>query len=207
MFLFLMLDLPQAATAQLRRDPGDFYEEGRQQLEREIERMNQKREDNPLTIQSEWLNWQAVTWRDGGFKVLMPGSPKDLRDVLETATGTIPVKGLVVERDASRFIVSYSDQGAVPLGKEQATLASVGDRLLARVQGQEIGDRGIFLEAYPGRELKVQQSGGILTLRLYLVAQRLYILGVSEPQDKDSAAEITKFFSSFQLLPAEVTSH
>lgn len=202
-FLFMGLGANGAAIAQIRRDPGDFYEDGRQQLEQEIERMNRQKNENPLRIEDK-SDWQEVSLKSGSFSVLMPGSPQEFRDVLETAGGIFNLKGFVVEGDFGRFIVGYSDEG-VELGKTASILGSVGDGLINRVGGEVVRYRVIDLASHPGRELRLQNSGEVMIFRLYLVGRRLYVLGVSTSRGKEGDSQVGKFFDSFRLLPREIT--
>ncbi len=194
------------AIAQLRRDRPDFYEEGQRQLEREIERLNKKPSDNLLTIQEDPLQWLEFTVKDGGFAIWMPGEPSAETEVLSTPDGMVALQGFAIEKTGLGFVVAYGDYpAAAQLNNREVILANAAAGLLqvAREEFQEYevtSDRAIALEHYPGKELKLQSSDDRLTLRLYLVKQRLYILAVSQKNPGSSAEDIAKFFDSFRLL-------
>lgn len=199
--LALVSSVPQA-IAQYRRDRPDFYEEGQQQLEREIERLNKKPSDNLLTIQEEPQKWLEFTLQEGGFAIWMPGEPTQQKNVLATADGMLELRGFALEKPVSRFAVAYGDYpAAAQWDNTEAILADAATRIAEQFKGYELtSDRSIALDNYSGKEFNLQRSGELLTFRVYLVKQRLYILAASQKNPQSLAEDIVKFFDSFRLL-------
>lgn len=200
--LLTSLGLAMPVSAQFRPDQPDFYEEGQRQLEREIERLNQKPSDDVLTVEDEKSKWQEFIQTQGKFTVLMPGVPTEQTDILETPAGNLEFKEFVTERPTSKFVVAYSDYAATAqLGNPQAVLANVRDSLVKRIGGRLLSERPTGLNIYPGTEIKLEVSAQTLTLRLFLVERRLYIVGAGQQNPGEPSEEIAKFFNSFGLLP------
>jgi hypothetical protein len=60
-----------------------------------------------------------------------------------------------------------------------------------------IDTEDIVLDRYPGREYTALAEGVTVTVRMYLVGDRLYKLDTNSPHP--DASEIAAFFNSFQL--------
>lgn len=189
------------ALAQFRPDRPDFYEDGQRQLEREIQRLNQKPPADVLTVDGEQSQWQEFTSKDGNFSVLMPGVPAEETEVLETAAGNLELKGFSSAQSAARFVVAYSDYPqTAQVGNSEVVLANVRDQILERVGARLVSERPISLNAEPGREVKLESEGEPMIFRLFLVGRRLYILGAGQNNQASGAEDVAKFLDSFVLL-------
>lgn len=201
--MIVILGWVNPAIAQFRRDRPDFYEEGQQQMEREIERLNKKPPENLLTIQGDGQQWEEFTLMDGGFTVWMPGVPTTQeKQSLETAAGNLDLNGFSTFQASSRFLVAYGDYPqTAKLGNPEAILANLRERILEEMKGFKVKiDRSISLNNSPGKELKLENSGINITFRFYLVKQRLYLLVVQQHPDSRTE-DLAKFLDSFRLLP------
>lgn len=70
------------------------------------------------------------------------------------------------------------------------------------VQGKLISETPMDYKGFPGRELKVDYKDGvaIITMRMYLVKNRIYALQTITDPAHDNNAASKKFMSSFELL-------
>ncbi len=200
-FGLICLSWTDRAIAQYRTDRPTFYQDGQQQLEREINRLNQKKPDNLLTIDSETIPWQEFKFKPGNFAILMPNTPIDQQDVLTTTEGTLALKGFSTQTNSLWFMGAYSDYPSTAnLSNSEVVLANVRDRLVDKLGVKLVRDSAITLGDYPGKELKLQSLTEQIILRLFLVKQRLYIIGVNQKNNVDRSEDIAKFLASFRLI-------
>lgn len=67
------------------------------------------------------------------------------------------------------------------------------------VQGTVKSIKTITYNEFPGREAKVDVQGkAIITARLYLIHNRLYMIMVFSATGKDDNADVAKFLDSFE---------
>ncbi len=200
-FGLICLSWADRAIAQYRTDRPTFYQDGQQQLEREINRLNQKKPDNLLTIDSEPIHWQEFKFKPGNFAVLIPNTLIDQQDTLSTTEGTLDLKEFSTQTNSLRLVVAYSDYlSTANLSNSEVVLANVRDRLVDKLGVKLVRDSSITLGDYPGKELKLQSSTEQIIFRLFLVKQRLYIVGVTQKNNVDSSKDMAKFLASFRLI-------
>ncbi len=107
------------------------------------------------------------------------------------------------------YVVQYVDKdpkGIQILGPEKI-LSIFNDFMMKANRGSIISSRHVALGKYPGREVVTKRlSGNIETQRVYLVANRLYILTAthSPTQTETLPTNSDKFLNSFTLLTAKL---
>ena len=148
--------------------------------------------------------WKPFSSPEGGFTVLMPGTPIQVQNTIDTQIGALNLNGFLVERpNEAVYIVGYvefpgnilqsaGNSNEILEGFMQGVLNSSEDRLL--------NQQNINLTNYPGKDFKVQKSEGVTgRYRVYLVNQRLYFLAVETPKETYLQKSIQGFLDSFQL--------
>jgi len=192
---------PQQAIGQFGVDRSDFFERGTEQMEREIERLESPDTEPILTIKERPVEWKQFLFAEAGFSIRMPlGNVTESTAVLETATGIIELNVFATNPQLSRFIVAYSDRlDPAQLENPESILARVRKLMIPNTEFELLGDRP--LDNYPdaGRELSLKNSSETIRLRIYLLHQRLYILGSTQPLSEPNNDKLFTFFNSFQL--------
>ncbi|MBE9130235.1 MULTISPECIES: hypothetical protein [unclassified Coleofasciculus] len=149
--------------------------------------------------------WKPFSYTEGGFRILLPGTPDEQRRTIDTPRGGIPMRIFSVLRgNEALYGVAYADLPAngVPnsrnvnefLRGEAASFAEgFGGRLLSQ--------RTISLGGFPGREFRVQLSDGRIGIgKSYIVNERFYQVFVLTGQERNLTKTIEGFFKSFQLV-------
>jgi hypothetical protein len=148
--------------------------------------------------------WQPFAPAQGGFTVLMPGTPTDQSQ----DSGRVVVKKFEFERlaDGARFSVTYDD---LPLGSVSANsldlLANAKlNRLVEQLNGRVSSAAVIELGDVPGREFRLTAAdGSVLVSRVYLTTggdgHRLYELVVSGHAIVPEEGDAARFFDSFRV--------
>lgn len=204
----LILSTIYPSDAQSRPgDPG-FFEEGEDLLDREIERLHQppERDDDLLTIDDATSDWVHVTSAEGRFVVLMPGTPtqQPQPEILATEAAILSSIGITLQTDEVWFLVAYADYPInIELDEPQVFLAQVGSAIAKKLGNPSREEQEMIRDDYFAREINFQSPSKISTFRLYLVDQRLYILGTQQSSLNPMSDNITRFFDSFQAISPE----
>lgn len=189
------------SLAQVLRDRPDFFEDGRQQFEGEIQRLEKPTPQSVLTVNSENFQWQNWIFREGGFSIWVPrGTITEETEVLEAPRRDIDFQIFASHLPTSWFAIAYSENLApTQLENPEEILAKVRDRIIEKMGLELASDRPLNLRNYPGRELILQNSEERIAFRIYLAKKRLYVLGGSQPLSGELSQAIAAFFDSFQL--------
>jgi hypothetical protein len=161
---------------------------------------------NVSATQIAELDWRPVDESAMGFKLEMPGDPKQVVVQAANESGsTEPVSMLVVKPDAeTTYAVAWQDKPAVARMNDlvpDKTLDQARDGSMARTETILVSESRNTLQGFPGRDIVSRNAGGgILDTRFVFAGSRLYMLIATSP----SAAarrqgEIMRFFESFAI--------
>ena len=203
--LAISLGVASVSQAQLIAERPDFFEQGQEQFEQEIERAQRQRPTNLPILDVNIANpaWMAILLRDGGGTVWMPqGVLSNDSQRVESVDGTIDFEVISTYSTLGKFVVAFS-------GQVEAFGNSSPDALLDRVRRRIIGDqtgfgasedRNISVQGAPGREFTLKNQQEVIRYRVILVSNRLYVLAVSQSEANQSKEAIATFFDAFQPL-------
>ncbi|MEB3336412.1 MAG: hypothetical protein VKJ46_03050 [Leptolyngbyaceae bacterium] len=179
-----------------------FFEQGRSQLEQEINRLQTAQPAPLLTVQPSLQPWQSFIFKSEGFAVAMPsGAVTEETKTVKMANDPLNFQMLTTLSPVSRFVVAYSEPlQPTQLEDPQAALRIARNAIADTAKFQLTEDQPISLDNYPGREFSLKSADETIKMRVFLIQQRLYALGVSQQNSKQSPEEITTFFNSFRLL-------
>jgi len=151
--------------------------------------------------------WKPFSSAEGNFTVLMPGTPEQQQDTINTELGSLNLKAFTVERpNEANYLVAYFDLPGelsnMIQTSEQANqlLTGVVLGLADSMTGQLLNQQTITLDNHSGKAFRMQHSEEIVgQYRLYLASQRIYLLGVGTSKEKYLQKSIQGFFNSFRL--------
>jgi hypothetical protein len=161
-----------------------------------------------------WIEFQP---QGGGFAVSMPATPESNVRTVKTASGDAQEHVFLVA-DApyptvyrrllgipSGFYVSYRDLSRPPAtdGEAQAIFEEERNRFVAEGKGKVLRQQ-VAVDCQECRVLEfvMQGDGDIYArVRLYLVRDRLFQVGVGTSQRQVSSSSADRFFASFRLVP------
>lgn len=155
--------------------------------------------------------WKPFSSKAGAFKVLMPGTPIQETDTVNTQAGFIPVNVFSVARqNEAVYGVAYTDypKNITPNFRElDQLIRELTSKDLEAAGVKLINQRTLRLNNFLGREIKLQLPEGlIMKWRFYLVNKRLYQLFVMTDKEASLTKSIDGFFNSFQLVNNPVAS-
>jgi hypothetical protein len=155
--------------------------------------------------------WSTFTSRDGGFSVLMPGTPGEDTQPLVLGIVTAKIHYFGKDYDPTlNYVVGYVDipayymRGVDPM----QLLGYMRDGLLKDKNVTQVhSEKEIWLGDHPGHEMVFEESNSqsdsgmdYIAMRLYLVHNRLYMLAVTSTEPSTTAEDTQKFLASFQTL-------
>jgi uncharacterized protein involved in copper resistance len=149
--------------------------------------------------------WKEFTSKEGHFKVMMPGTPKEMKSKIPGAKGEI-IDLTMDMVDAGKFVhvVAYQDnaQAAANAEQEKQALTIARNAIAARFQGKILSTKDVKLaDKYDGMEVQIEvpQLNGIYRSRLYLVGKRLYHVTVIGPKELTAGKESDNYLDSFKV--------
>lgn len=191
-------------VTQLLRNRPDFFEQGQQQLDEEIRQLEKPSTQNSplLTIEENSQKWQPLLIKAGGFSLWAPlGVLSQEIKTLSTPQEIFNFQVLAIQSGASRFVAAFT-QSLTPsqLQQPDVLLTRVAEAMKKDTHFEVKRDTAFSLNGYPGRELTLNQGNETIILRLSLINQRLYVLGVSQSGSVTLSSTAIAFFNSFHLL-------
>lgn len=147
--------------------------------------------------------WQAVNTDGLGFAIEMPGNPKVEEQDVDLGEGkSAKMRTIQMLSPNAIFDVTIADY---PAGMTQSLgpdtmLDNARDGALANAPGPLKSESKVVFAGQPARELLVDMTMG-MTLRSYifLVQDRLYIIGAITRNGTERSADIEKYFGSFAI--------
>ncbi|MBK1987830.1 hypothetical protein A0J48_009810 [Sphaerospermopsis aphanizomenoides BCCUSP55] len=156
--------------------------------------------------------WKKFSSPEGKFSILMPGTPTESKQKVNTKNGTVEVNLFTIERqqDEVKYTVAYIDypEDYIELLKRNNLVEQAIDAgkktALQNAKGTLISEEKINLGDYLGKEVNYTKPGDkIIKQRIFLVEKRLYQVSAETTKQKQKylTKSITGFCDSFTLLP------
>lgn len=150
--------------------------------------------------------WKEFAATEGGFSILLPGTPKKSVRSISSAVGLVDLNTWTVDRGTVAYMVAYTDYPKNKIaGQSPATLlAQARDGAVSNVKGTISDESDITLSGHPGKKFLVNFTAkgrkGVVHARIYFVGNRLYQTIVVRVSGRGSAADAEKCLDSFKLL-------
>jgi len=174
-----------------------FFQEGYEQLQEEIQQLQVSPSDRPLlTIDTGKLQWQHLISRAGEFQVWMPtGVSTHEQQSLDTLVGNLAFQVLTTNQEHSRFIVAFSDP--------QREISNQSEEILGQVLDALVEDTGFTVQetmvTANQQEVHLKNGQENIQLRMMVMGDRVYVLGVAYQDTQLPTSDIEAFFQSFQI--------
>ena len=187
-------------TPSIGREIRSFFESGRLTSEDRLSFQNPP--DGVIPLRNQSNSWQFIVFRQGGVSFWMPpGILTEDEVLLATTLGDISFRSLASHRDNQEYIAAYAEG----LTDEQienidVLLEAIKEEIPPGKGFQLTQQRAIFLDKNVGKELTFSNLEEIITLRLYLVKNRLYALGVRYPKSLTDTRSSRSFLNGLELL-------
>jgi hypothetical protein len=141
--------------------------------------------------------FQPFACKEGGFTVLLPGTPKEEPRVMQTAAGTWVKHQFSVQAGNLVWYAGYEDLPVAP--RDPKDIVSHGARAAAGERGKVLTEKELPGKE-PGHEVLIRTAESVeLRVRCYLAGRRLYQLIVGGPANEVTSPDVDRFFASFRL--------
>jgi hypothetical protein len=182
------------------RDFSSFFETGRLRSQDRI--LFQKPPDGVIPVRENSKSWQFVIFKAGGCSFWMPpGVLTEEKVVLETTVGQLSFRTLASNSEGGRYVVGYAESLTDEQVKNpQVLLEAIANKAAPSDEFKLSQKRSVTIDSYPGQELSFESAGESITIRVYLVGQRVYALGVRNPKDNPEPRKTRAFLNALQLL-------
>ncbi len=151
-----------------------------------------------LVISKPSTEWKTFSPKEGGFSVMMPGTPsaEGYSSEDRSYVNVFNARGA-----GAVYSIHYS---ALPTKFELWEFGSILDEmrevLLSENQWRLLEEENIVLSGHPGRELRIETQKSLINLRLYIAGDKIYQLILQRPPGAALSGEDKRFFDSFKLV-------
>ena len=187
-------------TPSIGREIRSFFESGRLTSEDRLSFQNPP--DGIIPVRNQSNSWQFIVFKKGGVSFWMPPGILTQDEVLlATTLGDISFRSLASHGENQEYIAAYAEG----LTDEQVKnfdvlLETIQNEIPPEKDFQLTEQRAIFLDQNLGKELTFSNQKEIIMLRLYLVKNRLYTLGVRYPKSLTDTRSSRSFLNGLELL-------
>lgn len=189
--------LTPCAMAQGRLNEPTFFEEGREQFEREIERLQQTQPAPIITIDADIQQWQPISSQAGGFSVWAPlGILLDDTETVSVGTADVDFRILSSQTSLGRFVVAYADQPDIETSE---LFAAIKDALVERTAFEISTIESIKVDGNIGKSLILTSDTGLISAYILLGNNRVYVVGVRQTEGNEPSEAAKRFLTSFHL--------
>ena len=161
--------------------------------------------------------WKTFTSTEDNFSILMPGNPRPVRASInfgDSNQGNISlnIRGFVASQYDNRVqytvrIMQFPPQISLREVNPNQMLDQMQNREWRNTESRLLERRNLRLNNYPGREIKMavlnrNNQNYVITIRTYIVRQRVYQVSVAVPPDLERGLSRSNagFLNSFRLL-------
>lgn len=154
-----------------------------------------------ISLLSGGGTWQVYDSKDGGFTVLMPGSPspqdKSPSPVIHSA---LNFKEISLPQGSSTFSVHYYDLKHKPINDYLISTNSM-HRLISEKSGKLSHELPAATGTYQGREfvIEVPSKNQMVARRVFLANARVYWVTAEFPKADALPPEVERFLASFKI--------
>lgn len=147
---------------------------------------------------------QTFSPGEGKFKINLPPTKPVEPELINGRKSTVRMtryRWFTLNRGS--FEVSYLDgeRRLDDASISKTILDNLRNALMSKGEGKLETDKDLFLDNFPGREIKIKDAKGINIARFYLVEKRLYSVSAFIPIKLECAVgDVTKTLDSFELV-------
>lgn len=181
-------------------DFSSFFETGRLRSQDRLLFQKPPRDVIPITENSN--SWQFIIFKAGGCSFWMPpGVITEEKIVLDTKVGQLSFRTLASNSEDSRYVVGYAESLTdEQVQNPQLLLEAISNKAVPPEQFQMTGKDSVILDGHTGQELTFEDAKEAITIRFYLVGERVYALGARHPKNEAEPRKTRAFLNALQLI-------
>jgi len=162
---------------------------------------------------SQTSDWQVFESKENGFIILFPHEPEVHPQIVNTEAGELTldvylheVNDQYIDDNLVYSVICTEYPASIFQNATEETFKvffrNSVDGAVNNVHGALLSELIIQYDGYPGREIKIDFREGlaVITMRMYLVGNRMYIIQTITETNKDFNTSIGRFMDSFKLI-------
>lgn len=149
--------------------------------------------------------WQEFTSEKENFKVMLPAKPRESTETVESEIGRIPIHSFASQAIPNYFTVMVAEY-PMSFDTEEAAKgvveAGVG-AMISKMKLEKVDQKDFVFGKYPGLEVKAQVMTGVMTMRAFVVKNRMYMLIAlidNTSLKSPNPVDVKRFFDSFNFI-------
>ncbi len=149
--------------------------------------------------------WQEFTSEKENFKVLLPAKPLVSAETVESEIGRIPIRNFAAQAIPHYFTVMVAEY-PMSFDTEEAAKsvveAGVG-AMISKMKLEKVSQKEFAFDKYHGLEVRAQIMTGVMTMRAFVVKNRMYMLFAlvdNTSLKSPDPVEVKRFFDSFNFI-------
>ena len=143
--------------------------------------------------------WVKFTSDEGHFSVMMPETPTDKAETVDSAHGPYTTHLFIVRDTTSVYLIGWVDYDPSFNFNRQAELEANRDNFVKGIQGTLISTHTIRFDGYQTLEFAAETTDRVFKSRVYMVGRRPYQIVVGYPKGEEMPGEVSKFLNSFRV--------
>ena len=148
--------------------------------------------------------WQEFASEKENFKVMLPAQPRESTELVESEIGRIPIHSFASQAAPNYFTVMVAEY-PMSFDTEEAAKgvveAGVG-AMISKMKLEKVDQKEFAFDKYPGLEVRAQIMAGVMTMRAFVVKNRMYMLIAlidNTSLKLPNPIEVSRFFDSFKF--------
>jgi hypothetical protein len=142
----------------------------------------------------------AFTSPEGRFSVLMPGTPTDKTETVDSEPEPYTTHMFISRDDPQRvYLVGWVDYHPSFNFNRLAELEANRDNFVKGVSAKLLSSHRLNIDGYQALEFTAENAEMIFKSRVYIVGRRPYQIVIGSPKGIDDSAAVDQFFKSFKV--------
>jgi len=143
--------------------------------------------------------WVKFTSDEGHFSVMMPETPQDKAETVDSAHGPYTTHLFIVRDTTSVYLIGWVDYDPSFNFNRQAELEANRDNFVKGISATLVSTRPTTIDGYSALEFTCETADRVFKSRVYMVGRRPYQIVIGSPKGQDDTASVNKFFNSFKV--------
>jgi hypothetical protein len=143
--------------------------------------------------------WVKFISDNGHFSVLMPETPTEKSETVDSQHGPYTTHLFVVRDTTSVYLIGWVDYDPSFNFNRQAELEANRDNFVKGINATLVSTRATVINGYSGIEFTAESGDRTFKSRVFLVGRRPYQIVIGSPKGTDDTVNVNKFFNSFKV--------
>jgi hypothetical protein len=143
--------------------------------------------------------WVKFTSEEGHFSVMMPETPTDKTETVQSEHGPYTTHLFIVRDTTSVYLIGWVDYHPEWNFNRQQEMEANRDNFVKGINAKLLNTRSTIIDGYSALEFTAETGDRIFKSRVYMVGRRPYQIVIGSPKGQDDSVITNKFFNSFKI--------